>query len=108
MMFRSGLKAFVVRAAPVANNGVANPEIKGPIENRRTNEDGVRKPFLVPAIGEYRQRERGREDEEAKAVREVLLLVKLVIAAHGTGSQRRIAGVKMLAMIATGTLPIAR
>jgi len=75
VMILPGREAFVVRAATVADDGVANPEIKGPIENRRANEDGIREPFLIPTIGEHRQRERGHEDEEAKTVRKVFLLV---------------------------------
>src|SRR5579859_2979238 len=97
---------LVMRIAAVAHHGIADRQVQDPVDHRRADQDGPRKPFIVPEIRVNRREAGDDEDGHAEPVWEVLLLVELGTAADHAMGQRPVGGGDVLAVVAAGALPV--
>lgn len=104
LMLRSRREAAIVRLTAVADHDILDPQIQQAIDRGRADQNGPRQPRFVEPIRHGRSQAGQDENGHAQAVRKILLLVQLMVAANGADRQGGIRG-NVQQMIAVRALP---
>ena len=108
LMARGWREAFMVRVAAVADDRVADRQVKNAINDGRADQNRPGQKLFVPEIGKNRGQTGDHKDGHAEPVREVLLPVQLVVAADGAAAKQWVGGTDLLLVVAGRALPTAR